>query len=241
MTRKDREDIPRADSESELVEMLHSIDVRAPEELHERVQAMVAERSRTKRTAGMAGGHETLRGALYSMRLRLGALVAAGAALGAALALALGGPGGAGLSLGEAAALTVRPATLPAPTESHTLQGQLNASVDGISFPYWKDRFGWRSSGSREDRAGGRPVRTVFYTDGHGRRIGYAIVGGTPAPTVSSGNRVSWRGGTAYHVDKVGDTTVITWQRGRHLCIVSGHGVDEQTLLTLASWDDAGN
>ncbi|HXB14370.1 MAG TPA: hypothetical protein VNV44_01370 [Solirubrobacteraceae bacterium] len=237
MTPADKADTPRADGEPELVGLLHSIDVPAPERLHERVQAMVDERSRT---AGLAGGHETLRGALYSMRLRLGALAAAGAALGAALALALGGPGGAGLSLGEAAALTLRPATMAAPTESHALQGQLNASVDGISFPYWKDRFGWRSSGSREDRAAGRRVRTVFYTDGHGRRIGYAIVSGTPAPNVSSGS-VSWRGATAYYIGKVGETTVVTWQRGRHLCIVSGHGVDAQTLVTLASWDDAGD
>jgi len=237
MRKTDEEENLRADGEPELVELLHSIDVRAPEGLHERVQAMVDERSRT---AGPAGGHETLRGALYSMRLRLGALVAAGAALGAALALALGGPGGAGLSLGEAAALTLRPATMAAPSESQSQEGQLNASVDGIPFPYWKDRFGWRSSGSREDRAAGRRVRTVFYTDGHGHRIGYAIVSGTPAPTVSSGS-VTWRGGTAYHVGEVGETTVITWQRGQHLCIVSGHGVDQQTLLALASWDDAGD
>ena len=134
---------------------------------------MAAEQERT---------HTTLRGALGGMRLRLGALAATGAALGAALALALGGPGGAGLSLGEAAAVTLRPATLPAPSENHHARAQLTASVDGIAFPYWEDRFGWRTTGAREDSVDGRHVRTVFYTDGKGRRVGYAIVAGQPAP-----------------------------------------------------------
>src|SRR3954453_5993116 len=92
-------------TEQELVELLHALDERAPDGLHNRVQAMVRERERD---------HTTVRGALSGMRLRLGALAAAGAALGAALALSLGG-GGAALSLGEAPAVTLRPATLPAP------------------------------------------------------------------------------------------------------------------------------
>src|SRR3954451_15371056 len=121
-------------TEQELVELLRGADVRAPDALHARVQAMVAEKERS---------HTTLGGALSGMRLRLGALAATGAALGAALALALGGAGGAGLSLGEAAAITLRPATLPAPSENHSQRGELSAAVDGIAFPYWEDHFGW--------------------------------------------------------------------------------------------------
>ena len=218
----------RPRNEQELVELLHSIDERAPEQLHARVQAMVAEKTRQP---------ETIRGALAGMRLRLGALAAAGAAVGASLALALGGAGSAGLSLGEAAAVTLRPATLPAPSESHSDHAQLSATVDGVAFPYWEDHFGWRSSGSREDNVGGRHVRTVFYSDGHGRRVGYAIVSGTPAPNMPPGE-VRWREGTAYHLTRRGGAHVITWKRDGRLCVVAGYGVSPQKLLTLASWDD---
>jgi len=217
-------------NEQELVELLRSVDERAPESLHTRVQAMVSERERS---------HTTVRGALGGMRLRLGALAAAGAAAGAALALALGGPGGAGLTLGEAAAVTLRPATLPAPSENHQ-RGVLNADVEGVSFPYWQDRFHWSSSGSREDVVGGRHVRTVFYSDGHGHRVGYAIVYGQPAPKMPPG-QVRWREGTAYHLASVGNAQVVTWLRHGHLCVVAAEGVAPAKLLKLASFDDAGS
>jgi hypothetical protein len=218
-------------NEEELVELLRSVDARAPESLHESVSSMVAERRRD---------HTTVRGALGGMRLRLGALAAAGAAAGAAVALALGGPGSAGLSLGEAAALTLRPATLPAPSEDHSRRGTLNAEVEGVAFPYWQDHFHWRSSGAREDVAGGRHVRTVFYSDGHGHRVAYAIVYGRPAPNLPAGE-VRIHDGTAYHLTSVGNTQVVTWQRDGHLCVVAGQGVSPAKLLTLASWDDIGD
>jgi hypothetical protein len=217
-------------SEQELVDLLRSVGERAPESLHARVRSMVAERE---------PDHTTVRGALSGMRLRLGALAAAGAAAGAALALALGGPGSAGLSLGEAAAVTLRPATLPAPAENRSRRGELSAEVEGVAFPYWQDRFHWRSSGSRTDVAGGRHVRTVFYSDGHGHRVGYAIVYGRPAPKVPPGE-VRWREGTAYHLATVGSANVVTWQRDGHLCVVAGRGVSPAKLLALASWDDVG-
>ena len=56
-----------------------------------------------------------------------------------------------------------------------------------VPFPYWEDRFGWNSTGSRTDRVDGRSITTVFYTDSHGRRIGYAILAGSPAPQVAGG------------------------------------------------------
>jgi hypothetical protein len=221
----------RPRSESELVETIRSIDERAPEHLHQRVRAMVGEQERS---------HTTVRGALGGMRLRFGALAAAGAALGVALALALGSPSGSGLSLGQAAAITLRPATLGAPTENRQAAGQLKASEDGIPFPYWEDRFGWRTTGSRTDSVNGRSVRTVFYTDGKGRRVGYAIVSGRPAPKLPPGN-VHWHNGTPYHLGYVSGTPVVTWERDGHLCIVSGHGMSGQTLLTLAGWGDSGS
>jgi hypothetical protein len=218
----------RPRTESELIEAIRAIDEPAPAHLHQRVREMVGEQERT---------HTTLRGALGGMRLRLGALAAAGAVAGAVLALALGSPGGSGLSLGQAAAVTLRPATLPAPAENHQAEGQLKASVDGIPFPYWEDRFGWKTTGARQDSVDGRAVRTVFYTDGKGRRVGYAIVSGAHAPKLPGGE-VHWHDGTPYHLGYVNGTPVITWERDGHLCIVSGHGMNGQALLTLASWGD---
>ena len=43
------------------------------------------------------------------------------------------------------------------------------------------------------------PVTTVFYADAGGRRIGYAIVGGTPAPR-STGGVIAWRKNTPYRL-----------------------------------------
>ncbi len=218
-------------SEEELVELLHSIDVRAPVALHTSVQAMAAEHE---------SDHTTLRGALSGMRLRLGALAAAGAVAGAALALALGGPGSSALSLGEAAAVTLRPATLPAPTESASNSAQLNAGVEGIPFPYWEDRFGLRTIGSRTSHVAGRTVHTVLYEDRQGRRVGYSIVAGSPAPKMPA-DETHWRNGTAYHLSTVAGAQVVTWERDGHLCVVAGHGVPSHTLVKLASWDDAGD
>jgi hypothetical protein len=118
-------------------------------------------------------------------------------------------------------------------------RARLMASVDGIHFPYWDRPFGWRASGERVDSLDGRTIRTVFYSDARGRRIGYAIVAGAPAPAIDGGG-VHWRKGTAYRLTKAHGAPVVTWLRDGRLCIVSGRGVDARTLLALASWQDAG-
>ncbi len=167
--------VNRPRDENELVDAIRSVDVAAPARLHERVETMIAERA--------GGARATPSGlAIGGLRLRMGAAVTVLAAVAAALALALSGSGGGGLSLQQAYALTIRPATAPAPAESGSDRGSLTKAVEGVSFPYWEERFGWRSDGTRQDRVAGREVSTVFYTDGAGRRIGYAIVAGTPAP-----------------------------------------------------------
>lgn len=219
---------PRPRNEDELVELIRSIDVPAPQQLHERVAAMTAGRERRRAGAPHASG----------LRLRLGAAATAVAAVAAALALALSGSGGSTLSLEQASAVALRPATIAAPGESSSDHAQLAAAVDGISFPYWGERFGWRSAGARVDRVAGRTVKTVFYTDGKGRTVGYAIVAGKPAPSVGGSGHVVWRSGTAYRLTSARGVQVVTWKRDGHLCVVAGRGVDSATLLTLASWDD---
>ncbi len=223
-----------SETESELVEFVRSIDLRAPEELHRRIQALVVERSTQPRRpspwARLSGGWS-------SPGLRLGGAVALAAGIAVVLLLlSSSGAGSPPLTMGEASALTLRAATMAAPRESPADHKQLATAVDGVAFPYWEERFGWRSSGQRVDRVDGRAITTVFYASAGGRRIGYAIVAGMPPPHVSGGT-IAWRGGTAYKLMRENGAQVVTWVRGGHMCVVSGRGVDSATLLKLASWD----
>jgi hypothetical protein len=215
--------------ESELVEFLREIDVPAPERLRRSTEALLAEHERGR------GGRRPVLGARLGAGLALGAAVAAVILV---LVLVLGGSAGpSSLNVRDTAALTVLPPTSAAPPESGgSRRGQLAASVEGLAFPYWGGRLGWHASGRRTDRLAGRTVRTVFYVDGSGRRVGYAIVAG-PAPPLGGG-RISWRGGTPYHLESVGAGRSVVWTRNGHLCVVSGRGVGDATLLRLASWDD---
>jgi hypothetical protein len=225
-------------SESELVEFVRSIDVRAPDSLHERVESLVAERSRSARrwpiSAGSSGAGQA------SVGRRLAAAGAIAGVVAVVIAVSVGGGGSQGLSLRQASALTLGPATVPAPPESPSKRDQLAAAVDGVSFPYWEERFGWRSTGARSDRIAGRAVTTVFYADGRGRRIGYAIVAGAPAPRMSGGV-VAWRDGMPYRLLAENGAQMVSWLRAGHLCVVSGRGVAASTLLALASWGDHGS
>lgn len=204
--------------------------VRAPESLHQCVQEMVAEtQSRpAKRRVG------------WAMPARRLAVAAGGVALAATLAVVLavtltGGRGSPALTPQAAARLALAPATSPAPNESPSNRSELTASVGGLAFPYWEERFGWRGSGARSDTLGGRVVTTVFYSNPAGRRIGYAIVAG-PAPA-SGGGTVVRRWGVIYRLSSHSGANVIVWRRGGHLCVIAGRGVSPGTLLRLASWD----
>lgn len=225
----------RPQTESELVDLVRSIDAAAPDELHRRVEELVAERSGRRRRAALPT--RSARNAGLA-RWRLGGAVGLAVALAVAFVVGLPG-GGSALTLRAASALTLRPATEAAPGESPRNRAQLAAAVDGIPFPYWHDRFGWRSTGARSDRISGRTVTTVFYANDRGQRIGYAIVAGAPAPHASGGT-LTWRGGTAYRMLTVNGSQVVTWLRDGRMCVISGRGVSSATLLVLASWDDRG-
>jgi hypothetical protein len=229
----------RPHSESELIEYVRSIDVRAPDSLHREVESLIAGRSQLGRPRRIPTSSRGGRSSFGPARriAAAGALAAVAAAV--AIASSSGGGASSGLSLREASALTLSPATAAAPSESLSHRAQLRASVDGVSFPYWGEHFGWRSTGSRTDHIGGRVVTTVFYQDSGGRRIGYAIVAGTPAPR-ASGGVVSWREKTPYRLLTANGTAVVTWLRDGHLCVVSGRNVSTATLLRLASWSDGG-
>jgi hypothetical protein len=202
--------------------MVRAIDTRAPQTLHDRVEALVAGRARSRRRRRTA-----MRWSLFAGAPALAAVLVV------VLVASLSAGGGSSLTLGKTVALTLRAATMPAPAEDPRNATALMVSVDGVSFPYWEG-FGFRATGMRVDRAGDRSVTTVFYTD-HKHWIGYAIVGGTPAPTVSGGVVVR-REGTPYRLTSEDGAKVVTWLRAGRLCVVAGHGVSSATLLSLASW-----
>jgi hypothetical protein len=239
-----------------VVELTAAADVRAPESLHRRVEAMFTpSASELTPSAGEAtqararwgttlpgpsrGGRKGRRRPATVTR-RLGfAAVAALALIAVVIAIgSVGGgsshPGSSRLSLQAAANLTLSAATGPAPAESGQHRSQLSVAVAGVSFPYWRERFGWRSSGTRSDEVAGRMVRTVFYVNSDGRRVGYAIASGH-APSTSGGTVVR-RWGVSYRLLQHDGATVIAWQRGGHLCVMAGRGVSARTLLNLASW-----
>jgi hypothetical protein len=217
------------DEQRHIAELVRSFDAPAPESLHRQVESLVAT-------------HQERHGArrAWSRVFSPVGLVGAGAVLAAVLAVAIAvslGGGASTVSFSQAASPTLRAATLPAPPESRAHHAQLAVAVDGVPFPYWSERFGWHSTGSRTDRVDGRQITTVFYADSSGGRVGYAILAGTPAPRVGRGV-VAWRGGVSYRLLTENGAAVVTWLRDGRLCVVSGHGVSSATLLKLASWSD---
>jgi hypothetical protein len=232
---------PRPSNESELVDYLRAIDVRAPDSLHARVEALIASessrRGRRGRRDHRRDGSAAARSFSAGPRLAgAGAIVAALAIIAIAVGLSGGGNSSAP-SVSQASALTLREATAAAPAESSRNHAELAATVDGVSFPYWGGSFGWRSTGVRTDHVAGRTITTVFYANRRGQRVGYAIVSGT-APKHHGGGRATWRDGSPYWLFSQNGVKVVTWLRDGHLCVVSGRGVSGATLLHLASWDN---
>jgi hypothetical protein len=218
----------RPRTESELVELVRSIDAPAPDSLHRQVESLVAAPP-ARRRAGARDGARAL-GAPWGFAAA-GGLGAAAVAI--AIVASVGGST-SGLSIRQASALTLGPATAAAPRESHSNREQLAAGVDGVPFPYWEGRLGWRSTGARTDHLAGRTVTTVFYGDARGRQVGYAIVAGTPAPRLSGGV-IARREGISFRLLQENGSAVVSWLRSGHLCVVSGRGVSSATLLALAS------
>ena len=135
--------------------------------------------------------------------------------------------------------MALRPATIAAPGESPSDHAAAGGGRRRHQLPLLGRALRLALGRARASTAiGGRTLKTVFYTDGKGRSVGYAIVAGTPAPSVGGSGHVVWHSGTAYRLSTVHGVPVVTWKRDGHLCVVAGRGVDGATLLTLASWDD---
>ncbi len=219
----------RAHTETELVEFLHTIDARAPQSLHERVQELVDDSASSQRTRRRRAWPLGLRAPI------LGGSIAAAAVLAVGLVLALSGGSSQQLTVSETSTLALRAATMAAPTQNPHTRGQLSVAVNGLAFPNWEYAFGYRASGARTDHLGGREVTTVFYANDSGQRVGYAIAATGPTASTNAGT-VQWRGGTPYRVLDDGTAHVVTWLRDGHLCVIAARGVPVGTLLSLASW-----
>jgi hypothetical protein len=143
-----------------------------------------------------------------------------------------GGNGGtAAPSARDAATVALRQPTNPAPAASAGGE-TLTAHAGPIAFPTWT-RVGWHAVGARTDTVAGHELRTVFYADAAGRRIGYAIA---DAQLPVAGGQLVVRRGAQLRVLDRGATSVVTWRRDGRTCVLAGRGVPVGRLLTLASY-----
>jgi hypothetical protein len=224
------------ETQRSIAALVRSVEVSAPPALHESVREMVADAERTGRAGAGHGGRLRITRP-HPSPLLIGALASA-AGLIAVLILALGSSGPGAPTVLQASLLGLRPASIAAPEENPHAPGQLAIATEGIAYPYWNRRFGWQTAGARSDTLGGRRVTTVFYANSAGQRIGYAIVAGSALPIPSSGHAAVWHG-TRFDVLHPSGSTVVTWRRDGHTCILVGSGVSAKTLLTLANWQAA--
>ncbi len=223
------------DIQRDTAALVSSIAVGAPASLHDSVREMTeaagGQRSRVRPSA--------LRPRPSAFRTRPSALLVGALASAAgfivALILLLGSGGPTAPTVLQASTLGLRPAITSAPEENPRAPGQLAISAEGIAYPYWNRRFGWQTAGVRSDKLAGRMVTTVFYANATGQRIGYSIVDGHPLATPTEGRAAIWHG-TRFDVLHPSGSTVVTWRRDGHTCILVGSKVSAKTLLTLANW-----
>lgn len=212
----------------EALALMSSLErVSAPASLHRTIEART-----TGRRAGASRGRA-------SLGLRAAGVSALAAALVVLVAVALSGAGARQPRMRQIAALALASATAPSPPASQRNHRLLADEVEGVWFPAWAQALAWQTAGSRVGRIAGRTVRVVFYRPASGsragsRRIGYAIVSG-PALSSPAGEAYAWRG-IGFHAFQVAGSSVLTWRRAGHTCVLAGHGVTIATLTRLAAW-----
>lgn len=191
--------------------------IQAPQQLRERIAAAAARPAKRPRR-------------------RAGWLAALGAVAAATIGvLVLGSRGGEGPTVLAAARIASEPANAapPAPAGAR----QLDLTVEGVQFPDFADRFGWRAVGTRQASVAGRPMTTVVYENAE-RRVSYAVVTGGRLATPNA--RSVTVEGTRLLVFRDDERTVVTWERRGHTCVMVATGVSESTLTELAGWKGRG-
>lgn len=198
-------------------------DTSAPMALRARIEALQAQPRRS-----WLG---RLRDRVPALPAVLGTAAAAAAVI-IAVVVSGGGPGIDDVL--DAAARSPSAAIAPFPAQSKLLREQ----VEGVSFPNYAGKFGWKAEGTRTDEIGGRATRTVFYSR-RGRTIAYTIVAGEPLPEPVDARR-SVREGTPLRVLSEDGRTVVTWLRQGHTCVLSATDAPADELLELAAWKGQG-
>lgn len=166
-------------------------------------------------------------------RLRVG-LAGALAAAAAALALFLpsgGNPGPTTVAIHE---LAGRGPTSSAPEPQRGHPQLLARNVEGVSFPNWTKKFGWRASGERTDVVGGRQTTTVYYKHTV-HDIAYTIVAGKALAPPEHARHVRVRGVDLYRY-RHGEHEVVVFRRGGRTCVMTGHVKHRDTVVKLATW-----
>jgi anti-sigma factor RsiW len=110
----------------------------------------------------------------------------------------------------------------------------LPVEVEGVPFPDYAEKFGWRAVGRRSDEVDGRSVTTVTYARG-GERVRYSIVAGE-ALDEPDGEDLEAEG---TRLRRIGDANAVTWEREGHTCVMVG-SAPLGTIAELAGWKAKG-
>ena len=182
-------------------------------------------------------GRGSRRGGLAGRGALAGGIAVALAVL-VALAILVLPSGSGGPSVAKAADVSALPATDGPPPADAARPTLLAAAVDGTAFPDWQAEFGWTATGQRADDVGGRPTRTVVYGK-KGGEVGYTIVSGDQLAPPEDARDVA-SGGVDLKIFTRDGRRVVTWTRDGRTCVLSGAGVDDETLVKLAVWKGGG-
>jgi anti-sigma factor RsiW len=186
--------------------------VEAPFDLRRRVDALGTRPSRRPRWRPLA------------------ALAGVGAAAAVALVLVTAGGAPTVTAVLDAAGAS------PAAAISSSGGPLLPVAVEGVRFPNYEEKFGWRAVGRRADEIDGRDVTTVFYERG-GERVSYSIVAGD-ALAEPDGEDVEAEG---TRLRRIGAGNAVTWRRLDHTCVMDGSSaVSPATVAELAGWKAKG-
>src|SRR4051812_11418931 len=166
------------------------------------------------------------------------AILATGVAATLAIVLALPPLLAGGLSVQAAAAYAEKPPTEGAPAGVPGTPQLLRKAVDGVPFPNYAAKFGWKPVGARHDSGHDRKATTVYY-EKNGRQMAYTIVSGKALGEPSKA-RVTERGAKDFRIFRNHERTVVTWERDGHTCVLSADRVPAAELVALADWRGKG-
>jgi hypothetical protein len=132
----------------------------------------------------------------------------------------------------ELALLAFRGPTDPAPPANPDDRALLKARLGGVTFPDYARRFNVRATGQRNDRVGGRNVRTVYYSLLGGTTMSYSVVSGRELTAPVTGFQVMVNS-APLHVYRERGLQIVTLVRHGRTCVLAATAA-ESTLVTLA-------